>query len=202
MAKSKAKKQKQLYLSLLVGSFLVFAISAVFASRKIIFPWEKSLLLSIYRWPNDLRGLGLLITHFGSAWILVGVTLWLLIGHSRQQHIGRLVVVNGAITYVLVEVAKHLVARPRPAVLISEIQQRDLFVRGFGFPSGHTAMATVISLTLLPFLPGKWRWLPVIWICLVGLSRMYLGVHAPLDIIGGLSIGLIVFSSERLLKVR
>ncbi len=92
--------------------------------------------------------------------------------------------------------------RPRPAELVQTIHQRDLFVSGLGFPSGHTALATVISLVLVPFLPRKWRWLPVVWIGLVGLSRVYLGVHAPLDIVGGFALGLAVVMSQKLLRVR
>ncbi len=59
-----------------------------------------------------------------------------------------------------------------------------------GFPSGHATLSTVVALTLLPYLP---KWIGFIgapiFIGLVCLSRLYLGVHFPLDIIGGMAIG-------------
>ncbi len=198
---TKQKKQKRLYAALLLSSLAVFVTSAFFASHKVILPWEKHLLLDIYNLPTSWRGLALIITQFGSAWILVFVAVALLVGRKRAQHWGRMVVINGAITYVLVEVTKYWVHRPRPAELVSGLAQRDVFVRGLGFPSGHTAMATVISLTLVRYLPKRWRWLPVPWIGLVALSRIYLGVHAPLDVVGGFALGMIVISSEPLLRV-
>lgn len=199
MAKmSKLKRQRLIYASILSAALLIFVCTALLASQKQILPWEQTLLLHIYYWPGFLRWPALIITQFGSAWMLVGISIWLLVGHKRSQNKGLIIVINGAITYVLVEMAKHIVGRARPAELIANFHQREPLVRGFGFPSGHTAMATVVSLTLIRFLPPKWRWLPAVWIILVGLTRMYLGVHAPLDIIGGFTLGLVVICFERL----
>ena len=180
----------------------MFIVSASLASTKNIQPWEKSLLLSIYRWPAFLHWPALVITQLGSAWMLVLVSVLLLLGHKRSQWWGQFVLINGVITYAIVQATKSLIARPRPAELISSVHQLEPFVRGFGFPSGHTAIATAISLTILPFLSPRWRWLPIVWILLVGLSRIYLGVHAPLDVIGGFAIGLGVISVEGLFRVR
>lgn len=197
---SKQKRQRLVYVAILVTALLIFLYTAFLAHQKHIFPWEQSLLTGIYNWPRFLHWPSLIITQLGSAWMLVGISIWLLIGHKRSQNRGLIIVINGAITYVLVESAKHIVGRARPAQLIASFQQREPLVQGFGFPSGHTAMATVVSLTLVRFLPPKWRWLPVVWIVLVGLTRMYLGVHAPLDIIGGFALGISVICIERLLK--
>lgn len=197
----KPKKQKLLYIALLAISIVVFAISAMLASQKILFSWERAWLFDIYNLPISWRWPALVITQFGSAWILVGLSIYLLIGRKLAQHRGRLIVINGFVGYVLVELAKHIVARSRPALLISGVTQREPFVSGFGFPSGHVAVATIISLSLVRFLPKQWRWLPAIWIPLVALSRLYLGVHAPLDIIGGFALGLCVVTTEYLLKI-
>lgn len=196
------KDQQKLYVSLLVVSLMIFCLSVWGAMPGRLTLWERDLLLSIYNFPDWLRPLGIAITQFGSAGVAIIVSLVLLTGREKSQHRGRLVLANSVITYGLVTAAKLAVGRPRPVELVQNLQQHDILVTGLGFPSGHTALATVISLVLMPYLPRGWRWLPIVWIILVGVSRVYLGVHAPLDIIGGFALGLAVVSSQRLLRIR
>lgn len=85
---------------------------------------------------------------------------------------------------------KDLVRAPRP---IGEPGVRSLRVEtatGYSFPSGHTqaaaALGTAVSLEL------QKRWVTVLsalLMVLVGLSRLYLGVHWPRDVLGGLVLG-------------
>jgi undecaprenyl-diphosphatase len=88
---------------------------------------------------------------------------------------------------------KALVARPRPDVLMHSV-----YVSSFSFPSGHAMMAAVTYLTLgaltarefqRPLLKAYVMVLAVIVTILVGLSRVYLGVHWPSDVLGGWSLG-------------
>jgi membrane-associated phospholipid phosphatase len=62
----------------------------------------------------------------------------------------------------------------------------------FGFPSGHTQSATVIWGRLAAWTKRSWFWaVACIIILLVGLSRIFLGVHFISDVIGGLIIGIL-----------
>lgn len=101
--------------------------------------------------------------------------------------------------FVLTQLLKVLVARPRPYLAMADVVQREKLISGYGFPSTHTAMVTVMALLLAIWLPHKWRWLVVLWIVLVGISRVYLGVHAPLDVVGGFAAGVLVVSTSLLL---
>ena len=60
----------------------------------------------------------------------------------------------------------------------------------FGFVSSHAANYTGIALYFGLLLGGgTWLWVLIGWAALIGYSRMYLGVHFPLDIAGGMLLG-------------
>lgn len=81
--------------------------------------------------------------------------------------------------------AKLLVGRARPDLWVSLAPEYD-----YSFPSGHAmgSMATVAALIVLTW-ATRWRWLVVtigaLFVALVGLSRLYLGVHYPSDVLTG-----------------
>lgn len=76
-------------------------------------------------------------------------------------------------------------ARPLGVALIEQ--------GGFAFPSGHAQGSTTLWLMLALLIRKKWiNYLAVIMIILVSLSRLYLGVHYPIDIFGGLLIGVLL----------
>ena len=106
-------------------------------------------------------------------------------------------------TGAVMEIAKLIAKEPRPITLLhGHLQQRAVEVGLNSFPSGHEAVATAMALTLWLILPRAWRWVSIFWIVIVGVSRLYLGVHAPVDIIGGFAIGLMAVCFVRLLPKR
>lgn len=58
----------------------------------------------------------------------------------------------------------------------------------FSLPSGHTAAAFVVASCVVLLFP-QFMWLALAFACGVGLSRIILGVHFPLDIVAGLVLG-------------
>lgn len=173
----------------LLGSVAGLFVSAWLAKRGRLVLGEEHMLALIYGLPEGLRLFFLTVTFLGSAWILAVVLIALLI--KERFDIALRVMTAGIGAYTVVGFAKEFVSRPRPGEL-ADLLQRELLVFGYGFPSGHTALATAIAFVLAAYLPKKRRFIVPVWIGLVAISRLYLGVHAPLDIVGGFCIGLLL----------
>jgi membrane-associated phospholipid phosphatase len=105
----------------------------------------------------------------------------------------------GAGVYVLAKVVKRFVERGRPGDLLDEVVVRGAAPHGLGFVSGHIAVVTSLALVAWPWLPRWGRWAAGAAVAAVFLTRMYVGAHLPLDMIGGAALGVAVGALVRLL---
>jgi undecaprenyl-diphosphatase len=130
-----------------------------------------------------LRG----VTHAGGARATIGLALVLgLLPGTRR--LGLLAGVANALSHLAVQALKRTVVRPRP----HRVGGFDPLARvpdAFSFPSGHTAAASAVVLTLsLAGHPFGFALLPLV--PLVGASRVYLRVHYVTDVAAGFVLGL------------
>lgn len=95
---------------------------------------------------------------------------------------------------VLERAVKQVVERQRPGTSIgSEIHARgDVSLDGLAFVSGHSVIVTAMAGLLTPILPRRWKPVPWVIVALNGLTRVYVGAHNPLDVVGGLGLGLVI----------
>ena len=120
-----------------------------------------------------------------------------LIYWSIDKHFGKRVAYLLAVTNVLNAIVKHAMRMPRPYWLEPEVGLAE--ESSYGFPSGHTQIATPFYLYLAYEVQKRWMWLLALFIVfLMGLSRIYLGVHFVHGVIAGLLLGLIVLAGHLL----
>ena len=132
------------------------------------------------------------ITKLGDAgivWIILTVIL-LLIPKTRKAG-GYMAVALIADLIICNVILKPIVARPRPYSINKTVQLLVTPLKDYSFPSGHTA-ASFASVSALYF-AGRKRMAAgaLIVSVLIAFSRMYLYVHYPTDVLGGLIIGLL-----------
>lgn len=90
-------------------------------------------------------------------------------------------------------VVKMVVERSRPGTSVGDIVARgEVSEHGLSFVSGHAAITTAFAVALTAALPRRWRPLPWVVVALNGLGRIYVGAHNPLDVVGGVGLGLLI----------
>ena len=155
---------------------------------------------------EPVTGWAFVITALGSSYVLIGVALSAALGlmvRGRWRSALALVVAY-AVTDATVAVVKLIVSRPRPDASLTE-------AGGFSFPSGHSAMSMAVYGCLAFALARACRGnLPRAafalagagLVVLIGLSRIYLGVHYPSDVIAGWITGAAILIATWMLASR
>ena len=132
------------------------------------------------------------ITHLGDGgwlWIAIGVLLLLF---KKTRVAGFSVLISLAINALFTNITlKDLIARPRPFHVSDAIMPLIAHPSSFSFPSGHTSGSLTAAFALYKTMPKKIGVPAMILASLIGLSRIYVGVHYPTDVIGGLAVAIV-----------
>ena len=132
------------------------------------------------------------ITHLGDAgifWILVAI---MLVFFVKTRKMGFQMLAAMALGYLLGNlILKNVIARERPYTINTNIVLLIKEQLDYSFPSGHTLASFNAAITIF-FYHKKWGIAALVLASVIAFSRMYLYVHFPTDILGGILLALFV----------
>ncbi len=151
-------------------------------------PWDNAVLLWVHAHASPaLDTLMILLAQLGYIYGVLPVDIVIVLLFIAFKRWGDAlffgIAVGGA--QILDLLGKAFFHRVRPALWVSLTPEHS-----YSFPSGHAvaSMALVAALSVLLW-PSRWRWVALLlgglFVLLVGLSRIYLGVHYPSDVLAG-----------------
>ena len=169
-------------------SFILFLVTVILITNDN--KYFDNYIINLFKYKSDiLTNIMKIITFLGSALSIILLTVLLIIVVKGKRN-KILILINVIVTTLLNQLLKNVFQRGRPIDSIIEES-------GYSFPSGHSmvSMAFYGSLIYLVHKSNiKYKGLIVgllsVLIVLIGISRIYLGVHYPTDVIGGFTLSL------------
>lgn len=122
----------------------------------------------------------------GAVWIAIGIYLLV---NNQYRHEGKVVLITLIISTIVGEgVLKNLIKRSRPFEAAKNIQLIIARPITYSFPSGHTLSSFAVAGVLSEYF-AEYELIFIGLAFFISISRIYLYVHYPTDIIGGIVIG-------------
>ena len=158
-----------------------------------------SIDLSVFYFFNHTISTGFLDRFFS---IITDVTNWYIaylilacLAFFKGGRQGKIVVITLIFLIVVTDqtgyrILKEFFERVRPCNSLSDAITPIGCAGGFSFPSNHALNNFAAAIFLLRFYPA-YKWIFLITAILISISRIYLGVHYPSDVLGGALIGII-----------
>ena len=173
-------------------------VTAVAARRNRIGPGEAAAFRAVNDMPGWLYPPAWVVMQLGALGAAPAAAGAALLAGDRELA-GRLLA-GGTSAWALSKVVKHLVRRPRPAGLLPGTRRRGREPAGLGYLSGHAGVAVALGAAAFPRLGPGGRALTLAAVPVVGLTRIYVGAHLPLDVAGGAALGVVIDATLSLIS--
>lgn len=151
--------------------------------------------------PASFDGLAMLLTNLGSEQVYVALIVLTFVTFSAKA--GRRIAIYFLIGVFLMELLKALFNEPRPFQLdpsVLRVPAAEATAGGPSFPSGHALSAMLFWALAASYVRnGLFTAVAAVVVLLVGVTRVYLGVHFPRDVLVGFALGLLFALLGRLI---
>ena len=170
-----------------VSALIVLLLSALPVERARVGDLEADVFAAINELPGWLYPPVWLVMQLGNLFAVPVVVVVALL--LRRPRLAIDLGVAGSLAWTLARVVKETIVRARPSSLLQEVIVRGPAADGQGYVSGHTAVAFALATVASAYLDRRGE--IVVWTlaAIVALSRLYVGAHLPLDVIGGGAMG-------------
>lgn len=147
------------------------------------------------------------IGYAGLIWLAISI---ILLVKKDTRSIGKMCLISFFLTLIIVDFGmKSVFARERPYDVISQVQLLIGRQLQYSFPSGHSSLSFSVAVVIFKELPRKFGIPALILATLISISRIYLGVHYPSDVIFGALFGSIIailtciyYNNHKLLNIK
>lgn len=191
----KIKRNKQYIVILLLLLLIISITYGVMTNKKLFIDnLAYKILVEESRCPLLTKFMKIITSLSNTGVIVLIATIITLVLYQKNKKVALTIPINLALAAILNQILKFLFHRPRPT------GYRLLEIGGYSFPSGH-AMASMAFYGFLIYLAHKFIKnnmlknliiiLNILIIILIGISRVYLGVHYCSDVLVGYSISII-----------
>lgn len=185
--KEHLKKYRKFYI-FLISLFIFYYILHELLENEIMF--IDTYIINIFSHKNDvLTFIMKFISNICSIPVLLIIT-FLFYLFDKDKRDAYYIATNAFIVFVINFIIKYIIERPRPSLSL-------IFESGYSFPSAHS-MESLAFFGFIAYIIWKKniskckKLLVIIPLCililLIGISRIYLGVHYPSDVIGGFAL--------------
>lgn len=117
------------------------------------------------------------------------ILLILLFGNEKIRFVGLEALGALTISQCIVYLLKKALSRERPYKIIEHLNTFGINMKDYSFPSGHTNASFSIATTIALNIPKLSAYVFIVAM-IIGISRIYLGVHYPTDVAAGIFLGL------------
>jgi undecaprenyl-diphosphatase len=111
---------------------------------------------------------------------------------SGRPRLAARLALGGIGSWALSKAIKGAYRRPRPSLLVDGVRSRGSEAAGLGYVSGHAGVAVALGVAAFHELGRAARLATLVAVPGVGLCRIYVGAHLPLDVVGGAAMGFAV----------
>lgn len=177
-------------LARLVLGGAVFAAGAAVARMSGLSAFEVDLFHVVNDLPDAFRIPSEVVMELGTLTAVLVVTALALA--FRRWSMALAAALAGVLGDVGSHVMRELVQRDRPLDLLTHVIVRGPRITGFGYPSGHTTTAAALAAGVAPYLPRRARRAAWTAVVLIAIARVYVGAHLPLDVVGGVALGVAI----------